>query len=307
MIRTHNYEGNLRITPKRIVSAAVRRAKSSAIATWLGIASHWDRLPLTEEAGRCVLSLTSHGARLDHVHQTLQRLARGRERPRRVILVVDSDELTEALASRPLRRMLRRGLEVVEGQRAFGPHNKYFFAVPTAIEMQLPLVTADDDVIYPRSWLSHLLEAHDGVPSDIIAYRCRQMVTADGGLAPYRKWPLASEATPVAERFLTGVSGVLYPQEMLSALREAGDQFLATCARADDIWLNAVAMRAGVSIRLVQSESTNFPTLPGTQRTSLVSANAGRDQNDVQIEATFAPAELVDLARSIDPRLGDQQ
>ena len=56
------------------------------------------------------------------------------------------------IESRPesLRRLERRGLEVRLTQN-YGPHTKYYPSLADAIADGLPLVTADDDILYPAA------------------------------------------------------------------------------------------------------------------------------------------------------------
>jgi hypothetical protein len=162
-----------------------------------------------------------------------------------------------------------------------------------------PLVTADDDVIYPRSWLDGLLAAHQQFPNCVNCYRARVMLLKDGRIAPYREWPLCESADPSYRTVATGVSGVIYPTGLLEELKSAGTGFEACCPRADDLWLHVRAIRSGFHVRQIQRESIHFPMIKGTQETSLWAENCAQDDgNDRQLTVTYEAGDLELLGRN---------
>jgi hypothetical protein len=149
---------------------------------------------------------------------------------------------------------MKRGL-TIKHCVDYGPHKKYFPYVMEA-NLERPLVTADDDVLYPRGWLAGLVAAHR--PDEVVAYRARMM--SDD---PYVSWPLCTSTIPSENLIPTGVSGVLYPPKVLKVLRERGDEFMRVCPRADDFWLHYAAVASGVLTRQVsESAATWWPTRP---------------------------------------------
>jgi hypothetical protein len=122
--------------------------------------------------------------------------------------------------------------------------------------LERPLVTADDDVLYPRGWLAGLVATYR--PVEVVAYRARSM-SGD----PYASWPLCTSTVPSENLMATGTSGVLYPPKVLKVLRERGDDFMRVCPRADDFWLHFAAVASGVPIRQVSEfAATWWPTRP---------------------------------------------
>jgi hypothetical protein len=240
-----------------------------------------------------VLSLTSFGERLDQVHYMLESVAAGELRPSRLLLWVDEQRLAQGLPP-TLQRLIARGLEV-KGCIDVGPHTKYYPSV-SQLQLDRPLVTADDDVLYPRRWLARLVAAARRAPQFIHAHRAHRFSFGpDGQPAPYAGWPPCRVTSPSHRHFVTGVAGVLYPPAMVQALREAGDGFLACCPRADDIWLNAVALRAGVQACQVTPFHPVLFELPGSRRGGLARHNVQGGGNDAQLLATYRPEELARL------------
>lgn len=201
------------------------------------------------------VSLTSYGKRISTVWQTIETIAAGSVRPRRLTLWLDD---AEALADLPpsLRRLQARGLEI---RRCFdyGPHKKYFPYVKEIFPSQpgRTLVTADDDVLYPDNWLKDLLSVHR--PNRVTAYRAR--VRGEG---PYRTWPLCETIEASDTVFATGTSGVAYPPAVLRTLREGGDAFTRVCPRADDFWLHYATIASGMQVRQVRATAALWWSVP---------------------------------------------
>jgi len=238
-----------------------------------------------------VVSLTTFGSRTARVFLAIESIGRGSTLPSRIVLWLD-EPAQLARPPRTLRRLRRRGLEI-RPTPDHGPHKKYFPYVLSEARHVRPLVTADDDTIYPREWLARLVEAHRATPDHVVCFRARRVsFEADGSLAPYASWPLVVDARSSPLTLPTGVSGVLYPPGMLDALRDAGTAFEACAPRTDDIWLHATALRTGTPVRQVADRPGLFPLIPGSQRESLVASNVHRSGNDHALRATYSAAEL---------------
>jgi hypothetical protein len=242
--------------------------------------------------GGPVVSLTSYGPRINGVHVVIESIARGRLLPSALILWLDDEKLFHDLP-KPLKRLERRGLEV-RLTRNHGPHKKYFPYVQVQTVFRLPLVTADDDVFYPRDWLERLVQAFRERPDVVNCYRARVVAWNGDGLSRYEEWALCESTQPSFRHFATGVSGVIYPPELLAALKNAGRAFEECCPKADDIWLHAQALRAGFKVRQIVSKARHFPILPGTQKQSLQLSNvSGPDAgNDRQMLLTYSQNDL---------------
>ncbi|MGK9146002.1 glycosyltransferase family 2 protein [Plantibacter flavus] len=245
--------------------------------------------------GEVVVSLTSYGVRTQAVHTTIESIGRGRVRPRRIILWLDDPSAMDTL-SPELRSLQARGLEIALSDN-LGPHTKYWPYVASLGEHTVPLVTADDDIIYPRGWLEELLSAHHARPGLIYCYWARVVQQdASGDFTPYESWPSATSTVPSPANFALGVSGVLYPPVMLNALLAAGRAFEAVTPKADDIWLHAVALRGGIPVAQVHEKAVHFLTVPGTQVISLRSDNVAGTGNDDAIARVYSAADRTALA-----------
>jgi hypothetical protein len=233
-----------------------------------------------------VVSLATHSSRIAQSFQAVESIARGRTRPRRLIVCLpqSADGSTGSLPS-SLRRLERRGVEIWWCEDR-GPHNKYFPYLTSQAEHLVPLVTADDDCAYPRGWLSALLEAHRRDPGQICAPRCRTMGFEGSSPAPYATWPLAITDQPSPRRFFTGVSGVLYPPSFLAVLARRGDPSGHIAEVEDDVWINATAAATSTPVRQLAPKAATYTT---TLRSGEGLYHRNRARKDEIIRATYDP------------------
>ncbi len=224
--------------------------------------------------------------------------------PGRIILWLD-EPLDRSLLPAAVRRLELRGLEVAP-TRHLGPHNKYFPYVDTVDNLDQPLITADDDVLYPKDWVAGLMSAYRRTPSMFNCYRAHVLRITEGSISNYTTWSSCNSSQPSFLHFATAVAGSILPPSLLRRLKTEGTAFTDLCPTADDIWLHINAVREGIRIRQVRPWQRNFPEIPGTQTVSLAAINVHGSQNDVQIARTYTAEDLAVLERemhsSLQPR-----
>jgi len=263
---------------------------------WLKLRNRLSRAQVATGRPGAIVSLTTYDKRVGAVYLSIESIARGKVLPSRLILWLDDPTLVSNLPL-PLLRLQKRGLEIRQC-RNYGPHKKYYPHVESEPVLTAPLVTADDDVIYPSSWLHGLIAANKQFPICVNCYRARQIVLSDGKLAPYREWPLCESTAPRFRMMATGVSGVIYPVALLQVLKRAGTGFETICPRNDDLWLHLWTIRSNVKIRQIQPQAILFPLIPGSQIISLYAENCSHDDgNDRQIAVVYERRDLELLER----------
>lgn len=249
--------------------------------------------PVAQPGGGPVVSLTTYGQRSQMVHFAIESIARGSMRPSRLILWIDEENLFHNLPA-AIRRLQKRGLEVKRCKN-YGPHKKYYPYLESQEAFDLPLVTADDDVLYPRSWLNKLVEAHQEYPKRVNCYRARVIDLDKGRIRKYIDLRHCDSTDSSFRHIAVGRSGVIYPPSFLAVLKRAGTDFEDCCPKGDDLWLHVQALRSGYKVRQIlrQLPYFSFQGIPGTERTSLsfgnVTFGAG---NDRQIRATYKESDL---------------
>lgn len=250
---------------------------------------------LTDASGP-VVSLTSHGERLQTVFYTIESVRRGSVKPSRIILWLDNEDKENVPET--LLRLQKAGLEIYFSEN-IGPHKKYYPFIREQEEFEKPLVTADDDKIYARNWLENLLNAYNSDPSVIHCYGTRRIRLMNTRFIPQKEWNECGSHTPSHLNYIMGASGVIYPPKFLDFLKDAGDEFLSKCPTADDIWLTANALRAGFKISQVEKKPKMFMTIPGSQKQSLHTVNVVHGGNHHQLVNTFTDEDMQKLKTSL--------
>lgn len=268
--------------PSREVVAEIARLRLRNLTT---------RDSIVDPDGETVVCVKTHGERVRVVWAALESIAAGEGRPRRFLLVLDEPDLGAPLPA-PLRRLQRRGLEIVAADPRLKMYGKFWPYVISEERHAISLTIADDDALYPRRWLRELVDAYRERPSLIHAFRAHEVVCADGALVPYHLWIPATGTTASFAHFATGVSGRIMPPELLERLRDEGEAFLERAPRADDVWIHAVAVRAGIRTAQVGERSENYPFVPGTQATGLYLTNVAGRGNDGQLAASLEDTDI---------------
>ncbi|MCU1589886.1 MAG: putative glycosyltransferase [Frankiales bacterium] len=245
-----------------------------------------------------IVSLTSFPGRIESAWVAAASLLRQSVAPQQVVLVLAEEEFPGQRLPQSLTRLT--GLTPL-----WVPTNNRSYKKLLPVRQQWPravVVTADDDVRYPRYWLAELLQGHDRQPDAIIGHRGSEMVPTAKGFAPYETWPLASPGTPPHRVFLKGNGGILYPPGSLPEV--AFDVALAEqlCPTADDVWFRATSLLAGTPVRRIRGGVFDPPTSRFSQDVALHHANLAGGANDTQLSQVLSHFGLWELWRTIDRR-----
>ena len=265
-------------TPREIAARAARFSRR-VVTDMLGLvaplyASQRARRPEAGKAhglpGELIVSLTSYPARFDTLHLTLGCLLDQSVKADRTILWIAHQDIHTL--PRPVRELAERGLEIraCDDLRSFKKLVPALEAFPTAF-----IVTADDDIYYPRGWLKPLVSnAEAGVVTCRRAHLIRRF--SDGRLRPYLEWDFDTQETEAGKLSFdilpTTGAGVLYPPNSLHPSVLDRDRFLNLCQDGDDLWFAWAARMAGSSFKKVGS-TFRIVTWPRTQHSSLWESN----------------------------------
>ncbi|TDN88395.1 hypothetical protein EV279_2837 [Microbacterium sp. BK668] len=266
--------------------------------TGLWLRNMRSRASVVDVAGTVDVSMTTHGRRVADVWLAIESIARGTARPRRLILWLDGPQ--RRLPWR-LRRLQRRGLEILRAESGLGVHTKYWPYVTTQ-PLDVPLVLADDDIVYPPTWLE-LLHTRDADTGHryLVAYRAHEIaMISPAAFAPYMQWPPCSSSAPSYRHFPTAVSGLLLPPALLRFVYEAGTAFLSTSPTNDDLWLHACAVRAGIPVVQVTEHQQHWYFIPLSQTQGLNAVNVFGGANDRQMAAAHDELTRGRIWRSIE-------
>ena len=250
-------------------------------------------LPTHPATAELILSITSIPERIELFLSQIAWVEHQIVQPRTTVIWLGEDSFSPTQRSELAQRFpLPPGVEL-RYRPDLGPQTKLLYALQEFPD--LPIVTADDDTIYPPEWLALLANAHREAPQQIQCCRAHRIrLTDQGRLAPYRDWEWLAPGLrgPSPLLFPTGVSGVLYPPGSLSAEVFDHETMRRLCPTADDAWFKAMALLQGSSARKVHAESFTFPHIPGSECRMLWTINVER--NDTQLAALFDYYQLYD-------------
>lgn len=190
-----------------------------------------------------------------------------------------------------LSQLCRYGLEIHYVSSELTSLNKLYFASKAFPEATL--VTADDDIFYPRWWLSGLLEGAKRHPDCVICYRGHLLRKAANGnslLMRYedmRAFPMPEPLPPSFALLPTGVSGALYPPGSLPPAFFDTQQYESLSKGCDDIWCRTMTMLNGIRAVRVFPFNLHFVPVLAWKSPKLSHLNIKQGRNDTVLQALF--------------------
>lgn len=224
------------------------------------------------------VSLTSWKPRLQALPLVLMGLLLQQPRPKRIFLWLTPEDTT-SLDQILKERFEAEGVEFRSCEN-LGPHKKWLPLVREGWEE--PFVICDDDIFYPADWLQNLI-AEDRNDA-YVGTRAHQMNLCADDLAGYECWSRDVAWSEEASEFyfLTGCGGAVIHPERIGPKYRDWTKIQAACPKADDIWLKAAHLDAGIP---VYKTRFSFPCLevPGTGDSALLGTNVDDGGNDKQL------------------------
>ncbi|MDR0993099.1 MAG: hypothetical protein LBN38_00815 [Verrucomicrobiota bacterium] len=234
---------------------------------------------------RLVVSLTSHPQRISTIHHTVNSLLRQSLKPDALVLWLAEDQFPGREKDLPEEalRLRQWGLSIrwCRDLRSYKKLVPALRAFPEDI-----LVTADDDVFYPRHWLKSLYEAHLETPRLIRAgLTHRVTLDAQEAVRPFTEWEWhAYHHPPSLLNSFLGCHGVLYPPHSLHEDIFREDLFMEVAPTVDDLWFWAMAVLQETRIWAVQRNRQQILTFPAGRVSALWYANWSGGGNEIQLK-----------------------
>ena len=226
------------------------------------------------------VSLTTFPARINHVHIAIETLMRQSFKPDRIVLWLAESQFPDHKLPERLTALEKKGLTIryCEDLRS---HKKYHFAFQEYPEDHI--ILADDDLFYPRDTVKQLVKLHKKHPEDIVCVSA-QIIAPDLTALP-SVWvqPLPGKkyvSCREAQAF-TG-AGSLFPARWYPAEVLDKEKAMSMAGSADDLWLKAMSLKAGVKTTL-QHPARGFPVeIQIPQNVTLFQENkaSGANRND---------------------------
>ena len=230
---------------------------------------------------KVIISLTSFPSRLPTLHKCLKSLLLQDTKADAIIVYFGCD-VTQEMLTPELKEMGKYGITYkYNADENLRSYKKFYYALqdyPNDL-----IVTVDDDVYYPRYWLTSFLETHNRFPDCVCAWRLHKMRSQNGILLPYNQWfdQYRSCLTPSFSLFPTGVGGILYPPGSLNSHVMDKEVFTKLCFTCDDIWLKVMCVLNGTKTVWVPSREICFCEVEKKQEYALLNENVGKSANDI--------------------------
>ncbi len=233
-----------------------------------------------------IVSLTSYGARLNELQYTLYSLVAQTVRPKKIIVNLAEKDF---IALPPLlKRFEQYGVEYRQTEDL----KSYKKLIPTlALYPDKIIVTADDDLFYPKDWLEKLWKAHLKNPNIIVCHLTAKIAFADGKLKPYSEWSFNKKKTvPSLKNLILSGCGTLFPPNSLHSDVIKSEVFMKLSPFADDIWDYFMAVLNRTKIMQIEKSYTNVKYVNPYREyglecgKTLAQFNVGLEKNDEQFK-----------------------
>ncbi len=204
------------------------------------------------EKKKYIISLTSYPKRMKNIHYCLYSLLNQTKKPDMVILWLAEDEFLNPEKDIPAEvlRLCDFGLTI-----KFTKNIKSYKKLIPALE-QYPndnIITADDDIFYPKDWFERLYLQHQNDKEYILCHRAHKITFKNKNeVNLYKHWKkLTTDKRPSYLNLLTSGGGVLYPSNSLYHDVFKEDLFMSLAPNADDIWFWAMSVLNNKEIKVI--------------------------------------------------------
>lgn len=233
-----------------------------------------------------VVSLTCFPGRIKKVYLTLESIMAQQYNNFKVVLYLSHEEFPKGLEDLPgsLIRLHKRGVDINFTCENIRSYKKLHYALSDFPE--LPVITADDDVLYPSRWVNDFMESHKLFHDDILFARGHQITfDRNGNVKKYISFGKPAGYSASSLYIPTGVSGILYPPGCFFQDVQNKDIFMKLAPNADDIWYKVMTLLNGRKSRLIYKKPIHYPPILGTQKISLRKQNLSKQHlnNDTQL------------------------
>lgn len=140
-------------------------------------------------------------------------------------------------------------IELIYSEYNIKGHKKYYHTM-----LKYPedvIITIDDDIIYPKTFVEDCINAYICNPNVINACRVHKIRYKEDNILPYRLWEWESQETEESyDLFFTGVGGVVYPPNILR-ISELDINIIYEYIKVDDILLNYLCRLYEIKVKRI--------------------------------------------------------
>ena len=247
-----------------------------------------------------VISIATYGHREKWLHLTIESMLRSGISSGQIYVWLD-DPFGRNLP-RGLRRLHRQGVSVQFLPSEHRSHKKWVGPARNPDLFYRGCIIADDDFFYPKNWLRRLQEEIARDAAGVHVWRCKTIAfDSDGQLKSYKNWKLGGSNGSLARRnFATLGAGSFLPKSLILALAVdlSKNIHLELAPTADDVWINLILLRTGLTVNPLTLDYVNWPQNPLQGKSGLASVNLGEGLNDAAISNCFDSKDISKILSS---------
>lgn len=244
-----------------------------------------------------IVSLTTHGQRINNVHKTIESIFHQSFKASKIILYLSDKEFESEELPILLQNQQKRGLEIhyVKDIRAYTKLIPAIREYPNAT-----IITIDDDYMYPINTLERLVMAHHKYPKAVCCHASRRIeLSRSKSLKPYSTFPQAFPSKYDTDKnyMAEGFGAVLYPPYCMYEDVTNDELFMKLSPLADDLWYKCMQLLVDTPVVQLPRNRTWFSTMYSdetVQDIALSNQNVSENKNDIQLKAIFDYYNLYD-------------
>lgn len=195
-----------------------------------------------------VVSLTSFPNRISRVWMTIESMLRQTSKPHHIILWLSREQFPREELDLPksLIAQTKRGLVIrfVDGDAR--SHKKYYYAFKEYTEYSV--VTIDDDLLFPSTFLKRIYECSLHHPNDVIASFGSKFYWDDVKQCIIEIPRSTKVGESGNELFFGSGAGTLFKPKFLIEKLDSLNKIMELCPTADDVYLNALIRICGFGV-----------------------------------------------------------
>lgn len=194
----------------------------------------------------CIISLTSHTkSRMELLPKYLyESILKHNTDKFKIVLTLFKDDMKDI--SEKLQKLIDSHLvELLVVDENLRSHLKYFYVMQKYRD--LPIITIDDDTIYPYEAFEYMLEEHKKNPNCVLCRSCQEITFTNHKVNVQQKWSWSPCQNISKRNHAEGYASILYPANCLKITDELIPE-VKKCILSDDIFLTILEIRNGIDI-----------------------------------------------------------
>lgn len=194
----------------------------------------------------CIVSLTSHTkSRLEQLPKMLfNSILRYNKSNFKVVLTLYKDDVHYITEN--LQALIDNDvIELIMAEENLRSHLKYFYVMQKY--RNLPIITIDDDIVYPVKMFDYMLDEYHKTPSVVLCRSCQQFTYTDNKINNTKQW-LWNPINHISHtNHAEGYAGILYPPNCLHITKDLIPEIKDTIM-SDDIYLSILEIRNRIKV-----------------------------------------------------------